>query len=61
MIKNDAFLDALIDLGEETEFSSSSEVEANNMVVSTKGLAINFLSSSNLPGRVIEEPRCGSE
>lgn len=57
VVENDAVLDALVDLGEEAEFSSSVEIEANEMVVSAKALAINFSSSSNLP----EEPRCGSE
>uniref|UniRef100_A0A2S2PC00 Uncharacterized protein n=1 Tax=Schizaphis graminum TaxID=13262 RepID=A0A2S2PC00_SCHGA len=61
VVENDAFLDALIELGEEGDFSSSVEIEANEMVVSVKALAIRFSSSSNIPERIVDEPKCGSE
>ncbi|XP_050065185.1 uncharacterized protein LOC126554126 [Aphis gossypii] len=51
----------MIELGEEAEFLYSVEIDTNEMVVSAKALAINFSSSSNLPERVVEEPRCGSD
>lgn len=56
-----AVLDALIELGEEADFSHSVEIETNEMVISAKAMAINFSSTSGLSGGVVEEPRCGSE
>jgi len=52
VIENDAVLDALIELDEEQDFSSSVEIEANEMVVSAKVLASNF-------NRPIEDSRGG--
>ncbi|XP_022160333.1 uncharacterized protein LOC111026542 [Myzus persicae] len=49
VVENDAVLDALVDLGEEAEFLTSVEIEANEMVVSARALAINFSSSLNIP------------
>jgi len=46
VIKNDAVLDALIDLGEEEQFSSSTEIETNDLLVSAKAMANRFSSSS---------------
>ncbi|KAF0754056.1 Uncharacterized protein FWK35_00018224 [Aphis craccivora] len=61
VVENDAILDALIELGEEADFSHSVEIETNEMVILAKAMAINFSSTSGLSGGVVEEPRCGSE
>jgi len=61
VVENDAVLDALIELGEEANFSHLVEIETNEMVISAKAMAINLSSTSGLSGGVVEEPRCGSE
>ena len=58
VIENDAVLDALIDLGEEEQFSSSTEIETNDLLVSAKAMANRFSSSLNKAESPPEVPRC---
>lgn len=57
VIENDAVLDALIELDEGQDFSSSEELEANRMLVSAKALASRFSSLTTNEGQLV--PKSG--
>lgn len=61
LIENDAVLEALIELGEDQEFSSAEELEANKMWVSAKALASQFSSLSISEEQLVPEGRGTSE
>ncbi|XP_025204843.1 uncharacterized protein LOC112601423 [Melanaphis sacchari] len=61
VIENDAVLEALIELGEEDNFSSSVEVETNEILVSARAMANRFSSVSNKSESSLEAPRCARE
>jgi len=61
LIENDAVLEALIELGEDQEFSSAEELEANKMLVSAKALASRFSSLSISEEQLVPEGKDSSE